>query len=66
MVVLSDIDDDTDDETSKDKKVKIFECDFVLFNANQAVSSQLKCTRKFDASSSSHCREVLCPPPNFI
>lgn len=55
-----------DDETSKEKKVKIFECDFVLLNTNEGSKNQLKCTRKIDASSSSHCREVLCPPPNFI
>lgn len=69
LVALSESEDDAstgDDETSKDKKVKIFECDFVLLNTNEESKNQLKCTRKIDASSSSHCREVLCPPPNFI
>ena len=69
LVALSESEDDVstgDDETSKDIKVKIFECDFVLLNTNEGSNNQLKCTRKIDASSSSHCREVLSPPPNFI
>jgi hypothetical protein len=66
LFAMSDADEDADDETSKEKKAKIFECDFVLLNTNETCANQLKCTRKMDASDSSHCREVICPPPNFI
>lgn len=68
LVALSESEEDasTDDEISKDKKVKIFERDFVLLSIYQDSKNQLKCIRKIDANFSSHCREVICPPPNFI
>ena len=66
LIAMSDTDEDSDDETSKAKKVKVFESDIVLLNTYEAFTSLLKCTHENTFSTSNHCSEVLCPPPNSI